>query len=74
MLASGQTPPGFGHRFHTHDPRATRLLQVALELELEGHYIQFLRAVERVLAERSENPDEAPPSINLDGAIAAVSG
>ena len=74
MLASGQTPPGFGHRFHTHDPRAARLLQVALELELEGRYIQFLRAVERVLAERSANPDEAPPAINLDGAIAAVSG
>src|SRR5262252_9149422 len=29
-------PPGFGHRFHTRDPRAARLFQMALELELEG--------------------------------------
>src|SRR5262249_26460834 len=31
-----QPPPGFGHRFHTRDPRAARLFQMALELELEG--------------------------------------
>src|SRR5438105_4379980 len=35
-LRDGQTPPGFGHRFHTRDPRAGRLFQLALELELEG--------------------------------------
>ena len=28
--------PGFGHRFHTRDPRAARLFQMALELEVEG--------------------------------------
>ena len=74
MLAGGQTPPGFGHRFHTRDPRAARLLQIALELELEGRYIQFIRAVERVLAERQSTPDDPPLAINIDGAIAAVSG
>src|SRR3954469_7349896 len=31
-LAQGETPPGFGHRFHTRDPRAARLFQMALEL------------------------------------------
>src|SRR4029078_12243678 len=35
-LRSGEVPPGFGHRFHTRDPRAARLFQMALELELEG--------------------------------------
>jgi citrate synthase len=35
-LQIGQTPPGFGHRVHTRDPRATRLFQLAMELELEG--------------------------------------
>ena len=29
-LREGQTPPGFGHRFHTRDPRAARLFQMAL--------------------------------------------
>ena len=73
-LASGRTPPGFGHRFHSRDPRAARLLQMALELELEGRYIQFLRAVERVLAERRDAAQDRPLSINIDGAIAAVCG
>src|SRR5688572_32589804 len=30
-----EAPPGFGHRFHTRDPRAGRLFQMALELEVE---------------------------------------
>ena len=43
-----QEPPGFGHRFHTRDPRAARLFQMALELELEGEHVRMLRAVEEV--------------------------
>src|SRR5436189_3268106 len=34
-VSTHQEPPGFGHRFHTRDPRAARLFQMALELELE---------------------------------------
>src|SRR5882672_11204215 len=34
-----EVPPGFGHRFHTRDPRASRLFQMALELELEGEHV-----------------------------------
>jgi len=37
-------PPGFGHRFHTRDPRASRLFQMALELELDGEHVRLLRA------------------------------
>ena len=66
-----ETIPGFGHRFHTRDPRAARLFQMALELEAEGGHIQMIRAVEHVLAERPEM--EAVP-VNIDGAIAAVCG
>ena len=40
--------PGFGHRFHTRDPRAARLFQMALELEVEAEHIQMIRAVEIV--------------------------
>ena len=74
VQATGATPPGFGHRFHTRDPRAARLLQMALELELEGAHIQFIRSVERVLAERQTDPQEHPLPINEDGAIAAICG
>ena len=70
--AKGQTPPGFGHRLHTKDPRAAQLLQMALELDLEGQYLQLIRSVERVLAERCSATTEAPLPINVDGAIAAV--
>src|SRR5580700_761597 len=34
-----QVPPWFGHRFHIRDPRAGRLFQMALELELEGEQV-----------------------------------
>ncbi len=72
--AKGQNPPGFGHRFHTRDPRAARLLQMALELDLEGRYVQLIRSVERVLAERRSGSGGPPLLVNIDGAIAAVCG
>jgi citrate synthase len=71
--AANETPPGFGHRFHTRDPRAGRLFQMALELELEGEHIQMIRAVEQVLAAR-KGADDRPMPVNVDGAIAAVCG
>ena len=68
---TGETLPGFGHRFHTRDPRAARLFQMALELEVEGTHIQMIRAVEMFLHTR-HGKDEAPLPVNIDGAIAAV--
>lgn len=63
--------PGFGHRFHTRDPRAARLFQMALELEIEAGHIQMIRAVEMALAHADGH--HAQP-VNIDGAIAAVCG
>jgi citrate synthase len=71
-LKDGQTPPGFGHRFHSRDPRAARLFQMALELELEGEHIRMIRALERVLEARKEEFGRQLP-VNVDGAIAAIS-
>src|SRR3954449_5065653 len=42
-------PPGFGHRYHTRDPRAARLFQMVLELELEGEHVRLIRSCERSL-------------------------
>jgi citrate synthase len=70
-VETGEAIPGFGHRFHTRDPRAARLFQMALELEIEGGHIQMIRAVEMLLATR---PNEPPLPVNIDGAIAAVCG
>jgi len=68
-LDGGRTPPGFGHRIHTQDPRASRLLQMAHELELDGEHVQMVRAIDRRLAAR---PNARPIPLNIDGAIAAV--
>jgi citrate synthase len=66
---AGRTPPGFGHRIHTQDPRASRLLQMAHELELDGEHVQMIRAIERRLPTRTAT---RPLPLNVDGAIAAV--
>src|SRR6476620_265526 len=71
--AAKETPPGFGHRYHTRDPRAARLFQMALELEVEGHHIQMIRAVEMVMVEHPGAHGRTVP-VNIDGAIAAVCG
>ena len=68
-----EVPPGFGHRFHTRDPRAARLFQMALELEVEADHIQMIRAVELVLHGHPDEHGRTPP-VNIDGAIAAVCG
>jgi citrate synthase len=67
-----EIPPGFGHRFHTRDPRAARLFQMALELELEGEHVRLIRATERVLTSHPDHYGRALP-VNVDGAIAAIS-
>ena len=70
---TGEMPPGFGHRFHTRDPRAARLFQMALELEVEGHHVQMIRAVEVMLSEHPDREGRVTP-VNDDGAIAAICG
>jgi len=66
-------PPGFGQQVHTTDPRVSRLLQMALELEVDALYSQCLRAIETALSRHPALEDEVLP-INVDGAIAAVCG
>jgi citrate synthase len=69
----GPNPPGFGHRVHTRDPRAGRLLQLAHETELDGEHCRLLRVVERVVNEMPGRAQQPLP-LNVDGAIAAVCG
>jgi citrate synthase len=70
-VALHETPPGFGHRYHTRDPRAARLFQMALELEIEGEHVRLIRAAERALAMHKDEFDRPMP-VNVDGAIAAI--
>jgi len=73
VLAGEVPPPGFGHRFHTIDPRATRLLQIADDLEVDQDYTTFIRAMERSLAGHPALAERSLP-INVDGAVAAICG
>lgn len=73
IAANEIPPPGFGHRYHTIDPRATRLMQIAHELEIDHHNTQFIRALEHVLSRHAALAGRPLP-INVDGAIAAVCG
>jgi citrate synthase len=70
-VSQNEVPPGFGHRFHTRDPRAARLFQMALELELEGEHVRLIRVTERQLDAYKEQFDRPLP-VNVDGAIAAI--
>lgn len=60
--------PGFGHRYHTQDPRAVKLFAIARNLNAAGNHIQMAsaleKAVEPILGRRLP--------INVDGAIAAA--
>jgi citrate synthase len=69
----GELPPGFGHRFHSRDPRSARLFQMALELELDGDHVALIRAMEMELHRRPSKEEKQAP-VNIDGAIAAVCG
>jgi citrate synthase len=71
-VASKSEPPGFGHRYHTRDPRAARLFQMALELELEGEHVRLIRATERAIESHASHFGRPLP-VNVDGAIAAIS-
>ena len=66
-------PPGFGHRVHTKDPRAARLLQLAHQLEVEAGYSQLIRAIDLALSRHPALTDRPLP-INVDGAAAAICG
>src|SRR5438046_3215588 len=71
-VKANEVPPGFGHRLHTKDPRAARLFQMALELELEGEHVRLIRVCERALDAHKEHFGHPIP-VNVDGAIAAIS-
>ena len=70
-VGSREVPPGFGNRIHMRDPRAARLFQMALELEVEGEHVRLIRAVEQLLLTKAAAFDRPVP-LNVDGAIAAV--
>lgn len=58
---------GFGHRYHTKDPRTARLFALAAEAGVERVHMKAARAVEKSFAEAGKSLP-----INVDGAIGAI--
>jgi citrate synthase len=67
MKEAGERMPGFGHRYHTKDPRTARLFELAREAGVDGSHMKAARAVEKSFADAKK----ALP-INVDGAIGAI--
>ncbi len=67
MKASGKRMAGFGHRFHTNDPRTKRLFALVEQLGVAGEHVAAAQAVEEIFREKGK-----PLPINVDGAIGAV--
>jgi citryl-CoA lyase len=72
-LDVGERVPGLGHRLHSRDPRAQKLLQMAYELDLEGEHIRLMRMIDRALS-AALGPSAEDIHINVDGAIAGICG
>ncbi len=68
----GKVIPGFGHRWHGVDPRATRLLELVRQAQAEGHvsgrFARIGQAIERVL----QAAKGQPIPMNIDGITAAI--
>ena len=69
---NGKIVPGFGHRWHPVDPRATRLLelleQAREEGTVEGRFSTIALFIEQILAERKKSPIP----LNIDGITAVI--
>src|SRR5438067_13355085 len=67
MKDAGDRMPGFGHRYHTEDPRSARLFELAREAGVDGAHMKAARAVEKSFADAKKTLP-----INVDGAIGAI--
>jgi succinyl-CoA synthetase alpha subunit len=65
--AANRRIPGFGHRYHTNDPRTACLFALAAKAGVAGPYIDAARAIERRFAVSGK---KLP--INVDGALGAI--
>lgn len=65
--AAGRRLPGIGHRWHRHDLRSEKLMELAKSLA-KGRHVEAIRALSARVARHTGNP--AP--VNIDGALAVA--
>ena len=62
----GKKIPGYGHRYHTEDPRAKKLIKLAKKYGCYGKHIELAVKIEEILF------DNKGIKMNIDGANAAI--
>ncbi len=65
-LKKGSKIPGFGHRYHSEDPRAARLIEMAKKHGCIGPHTRLALAVQEILLEMKDI------KMNIDGANAGI--
>lgn len=65
-VLKGKKVPGFGHRYHKVDPRADKLMELAIDESFIGPHIKLALALEELLYEKKQI------RLNVDGANAAI--
>jgi len=60
--------PGFGHRYHSQDPRTIKLLKIADQEKISGVYVNFAQILAKELSDQSQKP----LPLNVDGTIGAI--
>jgi len=68
----GKYIPGFGHRFHTRDPRAPRLMDLVRTAQESGVVPGRARAVALQIEDHLSQAKGRPIPMNIDGATAVI--
>ena len=65
-ILKGRKIPGFGHRYHSTDPRADKLMEMAIKEGFVGPHIKLAFAIQDLVSEKKNI------RLNVDGANAAI--
>lgn len=68
----GKYMPGFGHRFHTLDPRAPRLMELVQSAQQEGVVSGMARDMALRIEAHLSHTKNRPIPMNIDGATAVI--
>jgi citrate synthase len=66
FFTNNEKIPGFGHRYHSEDPRASKLLEIADRYGCSGVHTELALAIEEILFETKG------VKMNIDGANAGI--
>lgn len=66
FLEQGKKVPGFGHRYHTEDPRASKLIQLSAKYDCFGEHMKLALSMQKLLSARKGI------KMNIDGANGAI--